>query len=471
MSVNTNDLFDQPDAYSLIELLGDSDYNLNEESETPVLFHHSPYYDDEGFINQMTNKTNSFNVLSLNSQSINAKFHELKINLELYARSNVTISAICLQETWLTEDFDTSQLQIENYNLISKPRHCSTHGGVAIYLHKSFNYNILPILVSDLWDGLFLEIVSDTNLSCLQEKKLVLGNIYRPPRNNVESLETFVNETSNLFEHLHRHKNVLIAGDFNIDLLKLKENNSVNNYFEHLLSFSYIPKISVPTRLTQKHGTLIDNFLIKISECFSQTTAGVLLKNISDHLPYFICLDYLNYRSENTKYIKVMSNSAPEFKNYLINANILDNLDRNIFADPNANYNNLNDILKFGMDNFFPIKTLRFDKYKHRKCPWMTKGMLISIKYRDKMYTKLKSLSTGHPMYIPQKINLQTYNRILKKSIRTAKRNYYFERFDKFKNDMKRTWVTIKEILNKPKAGNELPKYFLIMVKISLIQD
>ena len=276
MMVTSVDLFDQPDSYSLVELIGDSDLNFSDEYETPTLFSHSPYYNDDGFIKLMADKMQSFKVLSLNCQSINAKFSELKIYLDFYKRNNITISAICLHETWLSNDSDLSLLEIENYNFISKGKHCSTHGGIAIYLHKAFNYSILPVDSTDLWDGLFLEVTSsNTDILSLQ-KKLILGNIYRPPRNNVENIETFISETSFMFEQLQRFRNVLIAGDFNLDLLKFKENLSISKYFEHLLSHSYIPKISFPTRLTHRHGTLIDNFLIKISDSFSETTSGII---------------------------------------------------------------------------------------------------------------------------------------------------------------------------------------------------
>ena len=46
-------------------------------------------------------------------------------------------------------------------------------------------------------------------------------------------------------------------------------------------------------------------------------------------------------------------------------------------------------------------------------------------------------------------INLKTYNRILKNSIRLAKRIYYEKVFAKFKDDIRATWKTINEILNR----------------------
>ncbi len=42
-------------------------------------------------------------------------------------------------------------------------------------------------------------------------------------------------------------------------------------------------------------------------------------------------------------------------------------------------------------------------------------------------------------------INLNTYNKILKNSIRPAKRIYYEKIFTKLKDDIKATWKTIME--------------------------
>ncbi len=52
---------------------------------------------------------------------------------------------------------------------------------------------------------------------------------------------------------------MILAGDFNIDLLKLNEKNIISEYFDIITSNSFYPKITVPTWLTNNHGTLIDN--------------------------------------------------------------------------------------------------------------------------------------------------------------------------------------------------------------------
>ena len=58
-------------------------------------------------------------------------------------------------------------------------------------------------------------------------------------------------------------------------------------------------------------------------------------------------------------------------------------------------------------------------------------------------------------------INLHTYHNIIKRSIRKAKADYYYSRFQKYTNDMRNTWVTIKEIISRENKTN-FPESFRI---------
>ena len=164
-------------------------------------------------------------MISLNCQSLNAKYNQWKLYLELFQRNHIVINAICLQETWLSDMDDVSLIQLEGYNLISKGKSCSAHGGVAIYLHKSFKYTIISHDESNLWDGLFIKVTeTSSSTSTMANKNVIIGHINRPPRQNVDVIKTFSEEVVQLFNVLQRYKHVIVAVDFNLDLLKIKEN-------------------------------------------------------------------------------------------------------------------------------------------------------------------------------------------------------------------------------------------------------
>ena len=49
-----------------------------------------------------------------------------------------------------------------------------------------------------------------------------------------------------------------MCGDYNVDLLKVKITQSNDDYFDNILSARYIPKVILPTRLSE-NSTLVDN--------------------------------------------------------------------------------------------------------------------------------------------------------------------------------------------------------------------
>ena len=446
---------------SLLDLIDNNSLNDNTE-EVPSIFQQSNYFESDSACAYLNNKCNVFSILNLNCQSLPAKIDELRVYLNSFLPFQ--FSAICLQETWLTSDADTSLLQIDGYSLISRGRSCSAHGGVAIYLNNRFNYRILNIQDnSDVWDGLFIEVAGNDNL---HNKKIIIGCIYRPPRDNMNNYKSFIDDMNIILSGFQNNNSeVIIAGDFNIDLLKLNDKSIVNEYFETFVSNGFIPKISLPTRLTENSATLIDNVYVKLSENFSECMAGILYQHISDHQPCFVTLDYLNLPTIPPKFIKQKTNSPSalnRFKEDLSLNCTLDKFEPSLDTDPNDTYNILEKLISKSMDHNLPTKVVKFNKYKHGKNKWITRGLLNSMKFRDKLYKKYITSAPNTQIHTTLKINLKTYNKILKKIIREAKKMYYVSCFAKFKNDIKQTWLTIKGILNKSRNNKSFPEYFLI---------
>ena len=94
---------------------------------------------------------------------------------------------------------------------------------------------------------------------------------------------------------------------------------------------------------------------------------------------------------------------------------------------------------------------------KHKKSPWITKGIIKSLTCRDKLYRSFKQCRVGSEVYNILKTNLHTFNRILKWSISSAKKVYYNNVFNQYKFNIKKTWGTIKDILNKKNNTSASP--------------
>ena len=115
-------------------------FNQNDNSDKSAdeidLIVHSPYYSDGNIPKGESINTGIFNIMSLNCASINAKIDEIKIKLLEIHNNGTEIHALCLQESWLSDDSDTSLLQIDDFNLIPQGKICSAHAGLLIYLRR-----------------------------------------------------------------------------------------------------------------------------------------------------------------------------------------------------------------------------------------------------------------------------------------------------------------------------------------------
>ena len=353
------------------------------------------------------------------------------------------------------------QVELKGYKLIPQGKSSSSKGGLIIYLHEKFEHDYkLKLNKYKTWEGQIIQVKKGENLT----KPIIIGNIYRPPNQLIDSYNEFINELSPVLKSLEKNNSeVIMSGDFNIDLLKLNDKQVISDYFDMLTNHSFYPKITLPTRLSNKHGTLIDNFLCKLTEATIDTTSGILIKKFSDHQPYFTILKNINHKDHKPKYIKIVkqdTESIQKFQKEIQNALEHANLDRDLNSNPNLNYSTLHEIIQLAKHKHMPVKWVKFDKHKHKISPWITRGILRSIQFRDNLYKNYKMTDPNTPEFDIQKTNLATYNSILKKAIRLAKRSYYEALFTKFKNDIRGTWKTINGILNKTKKKRNFPLFF-----------
>ena len=70
----------------------------------------------------------------------------------------------------------------------------------------------------------------------------------------------------------------------------------------------------------------------------------------------------------------------------------------------------------------------------------------------------LKKTNLNDPNYERMEVNLQTYDKIIKQNIRSAKINYYKTCFQYHKHNLKNTWQTLKCILNDSDTMTKYPE-------------
>lgn len=155
------------------------------------------------------------NALSLN---INSLVGHLARFLGLVDQTKPDI--IILTETWLKLSFDNSIFSLDDYIAIRRDRilkHPDTDrfvqvGGVACLVHKSMKVKVLHMSTSDHLNQPGFLIVDITLVS---GSHLLLSCIYRRPKG------LFLNEFFDIYSRLSpNYNNIIIAGDFNCNLLE-----------------------------------------------------------------------------------------------------------------------------------------------------------------------------------------------------------------------------------------------------------
>ena len=72
--------------------------------------------------------------------------------------------------------------------------------------------------------------------------------------------------------------------------------------------------------------------------------------------------------------------------------------------------------------------------------------MLLRQKFKDKTVDSNRKFVTA--------------NNIYKSAVRKAKKEYYFSKFNEFSSNMKKTWSTINQLINKNKKTHSIPNLF-----------
>ena len=433
--------------------------------EAPKVIQTSHYYDQESVAGVFTTHIDSFNIFSLNCQSINAKTDEIKIKIEQVEIVNCNFDSVCLQEYWMPNDADLSLFKLDNYNMISKGKTCSARG-LVMYLHNSYRHkNVLTNVKSDIWEGQFISVINEKT-----NNKIIIGNIYRPPRDICENYQKFNKEFTDILLRLQKTKgDIAIVGDYNIDSLKVEQIPIIRDYLDTIMTQGFFPTITLPTRFSDLNGTLIDNVLCRLSHTSITNPAGIIVTQISDHFSYFVCINNMKVKKTVPKYIYSKQNSDRSihtFKAEVKHASIYDKLDSRTDANPSSNYDILDKIISQAADTCMLSKRVKYNKHKHNKSRWITAGIMRSLTFRDKMYANMKHTPTNTEAHANIKTNLKTYNTILRHSIEQAKTIYYQQKVTQYTNNFRNTWKCIKYVTSKTTTKTQLPQFFKVDGKI-----
>ena len=124
------------------------------------------------------------------------------------------------------------------------------------YISPSFFNRDFKDFVENSSSVLHISIMTlDKNLDHLESISVEIGNndtknIYCPPDGDLEVCEKHF---SNILS------NVILVGDFNINVLELEQNKKVQYFLNSMFQFGLVPTINKPTRVKSKRISAIDH--------------------------------------------------------------------------------------------------------------------------------------------------------------------------------------------------------------------
>ena len=156
-----------------------------------------------------------------------------------------------------------------------------------------------------------------------------------------------IDEFNFLFECLMQkiskeNKEIYLIGDFNLDLLKIDDENEIEHFYNIISSNLLVPHITIPTRITPTSKTLIDNIFSNNLD-FVRAKSGNITITISDHMPQFIIIPKIINRVFNKHEMYKRDTKNIDKVNFIadvININWDTVLEVNK-CDPNYSFNNL----------------------------------------------------------------------------------------------------------------------------------
>ena len=84
----------------------------------------------------------------------------------------------------------------------------------------------------------------------------------------------------------NENKDTMIMGDFKVNSINCNDDKTISNFFDTMLSHSFLRFITTPTRITRNTKILIGNIFYK--KPLNDIISGKLSSIISNHLIQFL---------------------------------------------------------------------------------------------------------------------------------------------------------------------------------------
>lgn len=389
-----------------------------------------------------------FIAISINIRSINCNFNQFQI---LSRELLQFVDVIILVEAWLKGgNFPDYAFEIDNFKKFSTAQNKNQNDGVVVYVRNSLECTVTELSLS----------AATGQQVTLKHNDVILNlyAIYRPPQLNanafLEDLESLL--TSVNFPTI----NTMLLGDINIDIMK--PTSLAHGYSMLLNSHGFLSHINDYTRIFKNQKSCDDHIFTNIIKTYS--SSGYIIKcALTDHDWPVLMIDNFKGKKYNIKEdetcatIKKEGNKRTQV-NYKALYDLVKTEDwREIYSC---------DTVETATDNLYSIlneyvkeatQTVFTGSKKEPLKAWVTKGLLKSLRVRDKLKIKLNKNPKNESLASEFKKFRNALNYLLK----CAKNNYYTNKLQCAGGNSRKQWSLLKEaagMVKEPKSILRLNK-------------
>ena len=386
------------------------------------------YFDVDKFNDSFGNHfNNDLKTIHLNIRSLPKNGDTLIAYLDTL---NHQFDIICLSETWLNKNRLIENL-FPNYNQYHsmRPSEQPSGGGVAVFIHNRINSSELIHLScnNNHIECVFAEI-------SLPNKKITIGCCYRKP--DPTTANPFISDLTAKITSIGRNSDVIIAGDFNFNLLQLEQDPLASLFLDSMLSIGLINTITKPTRNINSSISLLDNIFISSSIPFN---SGLFCWDISDHYAVFTFANNLlsnQNQPETIKYRLITEATISSMRNSLAIHDFSLILQSN---DLDFAMQELDNLLISEFNTHCPILTKKITK-RDRKKPWINNSIKHLITFRQIYYKLYMNNEISHDDY-------KIFRNYVTNKIKESKNFYLDNLLKQVKNNMKKVWTVINGLI------------------------
>ena len=371
-------------------------------------------------------------------------------DISLLLNRTPKIHILGLTETWLSSKHADEILSIPNYQILRRDTIQRGHTGLVAYIHNSVypfirrRIDLEPSNIECMW----------IEIKCSMSSPLLLGYLYRHPDSTDEWQENFVH----MMDAIQlTNKNILIQGDFNVNLLEPHP-----SWQSTLELFGLKQIVTKPTRISSTTTSLLDHIYTNNTSLF--TNVEVPEKSISDHFPTICTWKAKPPKQPNSGHTTISYRAFKNFQKETFFQDLNSASFSNVF-----NFSDPSNALDALYANLLPIinkhAPLRKKRVKSAVLPgWLTPEISAAQKHRDQLKMKLKQLHKNNIDLLPDPVKsqklcdretaTQEYRKQRNKvtSLIRASQKAYFSKMITDNKDTASLWKGINHITNKSRS-------------------